>query len=248
MLRPDRELLTAWMLLFLARGSGYGYGITEQLREHALDVETTIVYRALRGLESEGYVTSRWIDSRRGPQRRLYSLTASGRRRLDTRAAAVSESRVGYQEFVEAYERQSARRHARRSPRQASPPPDAVPRHGHDVIVGWLLLLLDEDVTYGYDLRRHLITHHVNADAARLYRLLRQMEADGRLQSCWTEPIAGPKRRVYTATATGRAHLHELAVTITQAREVYDAFVDAYEELDHVYRRPARRGTRSVSD
>ena len=74
------------------------------------------------------------------------------------------------------------------------------------MIVGWLLLLLDQDVTYGYDLRRHLTTHHVNADPARLYRLLRQMEADGRLQSRWTEPIAGPKRRVYRATATGRAH------------------------------------------
>ena len=56
-------------------------------------------------------------------------------------------------------------------------------------------------MAYGCDLRRHLTTHHVKADAARLYRLLRQMEADGRLQSRWTEPIAGPKRRVYRATA-----------------------------------------------
>ena len=236
------------MLLFLAHGSGYGYGITEQLREHALDVEATIVYRALRASESEGYVTSRWIDSRRGPQRRLYSLTASGRRRLDTLAAAVSESRLAYQEFVEAYERQSPRRHAQRPQRQAPPPADAAAGREQDLLVGWLLLLLDEDVTYGYDLRRHLTTHHVKADAARLYRLLRHMEADGRLQSHWTEPIAGPKRRVYTATTTGRDHLHELAVTITQAREVYDAFVDAYEELDHEYRRPARRGTHAVRD
>lgn len=84
------------MLVFLAHGSGYGYGITEQLREQALDVEPTIAYRALRALESKGYVTSRWIDSRRGPQRRLYSLTASGRRRLDTMASAVSECRLAY--------------------------------------------------------------------------------------------------------------------------------------------------------
>lgn len=68
-------------------------------------------------------------------------------------------------------------------------------------------------------------------------RDLRHMEADGRLQSCWAQPIAGPKRRVYTATATGRAHLHQIAVTITQAREVYDTFIDAYEELDREYRR-----------
>lgn len=232
-LRPDRELLTAWILLFLAHGSGYGYGIDEQLSEQALGVETTMVYRTLRGLESKGYMTSRWIDSHHGPQRRLYSLTAAGRRALDTLAATVAENRLAYQEFVETNKQRSARRHGQRSQRGASALPDAAPRREHDLLVGWLLLVLDENVTYGYDLRRRLTTHHVKADPSRLYRLLRQMEADGRLESRWSEPIAGPKRRLYTATAKGRAHLHEIAVTITQARDVYDAFVDAYEELDH---------------
>ena len=224
------------MLLFLARGSGYGYGIAEQLSEQALGVEMTIVYRALRGLESEGYVTSRWIDSNRGPQRRLYSLTAAGRRALDTLAAAVLENRLAYQAHVETYQQRSARLSGRRDPAL----PNASPIREHDLLVGWLLLLLDENVAYGYDLHRHLTTHHVQADPGRLYRLLRQMDADGRVESRWSEPIAGPKRRLYTLTAEGRAHLHEIAVTIRQARDVYDAFVNAYEELDHNYRASAR--------
>lgn len=211
------------MLLFFAHGSGYGYGLAEQLSRHGIGVEKTIVYRALRGLESQGYVTSRWIDSRLGPQRRLYSLTSIGRRMLDTLAAAVLEDRLGYQAFVGAYEPRSARRHAQRSERRASPLPDAAPRREHDLLVGWLLLLLDDEVTYGYDLRRHLDANHVKSDPGGLYRVLRQMEADGWLQSGWSEPVAGPKRRLYTATANGRAHLEEIAVTIMQARDVYDA-------------------------
>ena len=228
------------MLLFLAHGSDYGYGIAEQLREHGLGIEKTIVYRALRGLESQWYVTSRWIDSPRGPQRRLYSLTAAGRRMLDTLAAAVSENRLGYQAFVETYEQRTARRQAQRSERRASPLADAAPVREHDLLVGWLLLLLDDEVTYGYDLRRQLAANHVTSDPGGLYRVLRQMQADGWLQSRWSEPVAGPKRRLYTATANGRAQLDEMAVTITQARDVYDAFIEAYEELDHEYRGPER--------
>ena len=230
--------MLAWMLVFLARGSGYGYAIADQLSEQALHVEKTIVYRALRGLERDGDVTSRWIESRHGPQRRLYSLTAAGRRTLDTLAAVVIDTRRGYQAFVETYTHQH-RSEGAKQPR-TRPSEDVGPRREPDLLVGWLLLLVDGGVTYGYDLRRHLAERHVNPDTGVVYRLLRRMARDGRLQSRWSEPIAGPKRRLYRVTAKGRRHLHQIAAVITHARDVYDAFVDAYEDLNHDYPRPAQ--------
>lgn len=231
-LRPDRELLLAWMLVFLARGSGYGYGIAEQLNEQGLAVDKTILYRTLRGFESSGYVTSRWIHSRQGPRRRLYSLTAAGRRTLDAMAADVARNRAAYHAFVEAYGQRSVRP-AQRCEYRGAPAGDAARRPERDLLIGWLLLLLETGVTYGYDLRRHLATEHVVADPARMYRALRQLEADGRLQSRWSQPIDGPKRRLYRASVEGRAELHEIAATIAQTRDLHAAFIDAYEELDH---------------
>lgn len=226
------------MLVFLARGSGYGYGIADQLTEQGIDVEKTIVYRVLRGLERDGDVTSRWIASHHGPQRRLYSLTATGRRTLDTLALVVIDNRRAYQGFVETYTRHKRRQDAQRL--RTQPPEDGAPRREPALLVGWLLLLLDSDVTYGYDLRRNLAEQHLEADAGVVYRLLRRMDGDGRLQSRWSEPIAGPKRRLYTVTPKGRAHLHQIAPGITHARDVHDAFVDAYEDLNHDYPRPVR--------
>ena len=225
------------MLLFLARGDGYGYGIADQLAERGIDIETTIVYRALRGLERDGAVSSRWIASHRGPQRRLYSLTAAGRRTLDTHVAAVIDNRRAYQGFAEAYTRYARRPDAKQLPAQAS---EDGTRREPELLVGWLLLLLDSDVTYGYDLRRHLAEHHVKADAGVVYRLLRRMDRDERLQSRWSEPIAGPKRRVYTLTEKGRAQLHQIAPALMHARDVHDAFVDDYEELNHHFPQPLR--------
>ena len=226
------------MLSFLARGNGYGYGIAEQLGEQGLAVEKTVVYRALRGLERDGDATSRWVASHHGPQRRLYSLTAPGRRTLDSLAAVVLDDRRAYQGFVETYGRQARRHDAEQH--QAQPSENGARRREPDLLVGWLLLLLDGGVTYGYDLRRHLAEHHVGAAAGVAYRLLGRMDADGRVQSRWSEPIEGPKRHLYTVTAEGRAHLRRIAPAITHARDVYDAFVDAYEDLDHVYPRPLR--------
>ena len=237
-LRPDRELLLAWMLLFLARGDGYGYGIADQLTEHGIGIEKTIVYRSLRGLERDGAVSSRWIASPHGPQRRLYSLTAAGRRTLDSLAAVVIDNRRAHQGFVETYRQQTRRQDAEQAPTQ--PSGTGLARREPELLVGWLLLLLDSDVTYGYDLRRHLAEHHVDADAGVVYRLLRRMDSDGRLQSRWSEPIAGPRRRLYTVTPRGRAQLHQIAPAIMHARDVHDAFVDEYEDLRHHFPRPLR--------
>lgn len=236
-LRPDRELLTAWLLLFLAHGSDYGYGLAEQLREQELELDMTVVYRVLRRLEADGQVTSRWIESNVGPRRRLYSLTANGRRTLDALAAVVIEHRDRYARFVQSYS-EASRRGAQRV--AAGSPHHAIGPHPEkELLTAWTLLLLDGDASYGYDLRKQLAAHDIKGDPGQVYRLLRQLDADGEVQSRWSDPILGPRPRVYRVTARGRRTLQELAEALRRSRDVHNAFAEAYMHLHDDFGGPA---------
>lgn len=61
--------------------SGYGYDMRRSILDHtegALDVDVGGLYRALRRLEEEGSVESRWGDEESGPRRREYRITDQG--------------------------------------------------------------------------------------------------------------------------------------------------------------------------
>lgn len=58
----------------------YGYQIAECLSEYALTdatIEGAALYRTLRTLEANGYVSSTW-EAGEGPARRTYALTEAG--------------------------------------------------------------------------------------------------------------------------------------------------------------------------
>ena len=62
---------------------GYGYDMRRSILDHTdgeLDVDVGGLYRALRRLEEEGSVVSRWSDEAQGsgPRRREYKLTGQG--------------------------------------------------------------------------------------------------------------------------------------------------------------------------
>lgn len=62
----------------------YGYEIAECLPQYALTdatIEGAALYRTLRTLEANGYVSSHW-EAASGPARRNYSLTRSGEAHL----------------------------------------------------------------------------------------------------------------------------------------------------------------------
>lgn len=108
--RPDKELLTGWLLLLLEGGATYGYKLRGELDAQRLDIDPGTVYRVLRKLERDGLVQSRWMGSVAGPRRRFYRLTAKGRRLLDDIAGLVRAVRDSHDAFVNAYEATSADR------------------------------------------------------------------------------------------------------------------------------------------
>ncbi len=62
--------------------SGHGYDLRREIGDMTageIEVDAGGLYRVLRRLEEEGFVTSEWADGGPGPQRRDYRLTAEGR-------------------------------------------------------------------------------------------------------------------------------------------------------------------------
>jgi PadR family transcriptional regulator PadR len=74
------RMLEPALLLLLHHGPAHGYTLLARLEEFGLgDVNTSVVYRALRDMEERGWVTSTWDDEQtQGPPRRVYRLTALG--------------------------------------------------------------------------------------------------------------------------------------------------------------------------
>jgi DNA-binding PadR family transcriptional regulator len=95
------------------------------------------------------------------------------------------------------------------------------------LLTAWLLLLLDGHDTHGYELAGRLAGECIGCDQSAVYRALRRLERDGDVTSFWAAPVAGPRRRLYRLTPSGRAGLEGLAGRIAVARDLNDACLRA---------------------
>ena len=90
--------LDALILAVLAAGPLHGYAVIEELKQRSsgsLALPEGTVYPALHRLEAAGLLASSWSDGTR--RRRVYRLTARGRRQL-------GEKRGEWRAFVQAVE------------------------------------------------------------------------------------------------------------------------------------------------
>jgi PadR family transcriptional regulator, regulatory protein PadR len=81
-------------LAALLSKSGHGYDLRREIREITggeLEVDAGGLYRVLRRMEEEGFVTSAWAEGESGPQRRDYELTAEGRELAEDWVAHLRE-------------------------------------------------------------------------------------------------------------------------------------------------------------
>jgi DNA-binding PadR family transcriptional regulator len=87
--------LDGLLLAVLEAGPTHGYAVIEALRAGSggtFDLPTGTVYPALHRLEAVGLVASRWSEGP-GRRRRVYRLTAAGRR-------ALAQQRTAWQQFA----------------------------------------------------------------------------------------------------------------------------------------------------
>jgi poly-beta-hydroxybutyrate-responsive repressor len=95
------------LLLLLAERPAHGYELLEQLPELTGEqrIDMGNLYRVLRALEEEGFVTSDWCDDAPGPTKRIYELTDAGRRLLEGWAGAMRANQELVSSFLDRYEK-----------------------------------------------------------------------------------------------------------------------------------------------
>jgi PadR family transcriptional regulator, regulatory protein PadR len=79
------RFLEPCMLLLVHCDEIHGYELVDSLKPFGFEqnpVDTSTIYRFLRGLEERGLVSSRWDTSNAGPARRVYQTTEEGNRYL----------------------------------------------------------------------------------------------------------------------------------------------------------------------
>lgn len=100
------------LLLLQKKGASYGYDLAQELPAHALtdaEVERGALYRTLRQLEANGHVTSEWEVDDSGPARRIYRLTADGRKHLEEWTEVLAHVADAMNRFVREASRELAR-------------------------------------------------------------------------------------------------------------------------------------------
>lgn len=94
--RPPGDCLQAWLIVLVAESPCHGYGLLSRLAEVGVGpIEAVAVYRALRALEREGVVASRWDERASGPARRTYQLIGAGAQRLALFAGRLQQAQRG---------------------------------------------------------------------------------------------------------------------------------------------------------
>ncbi len=99
-----KHYLKPCLLLLLREHPDHGYDLVERLAPLGLgDEDSGSVYRALRSLEHDGMVRSRWDRSAAGPVRRTYDLTADGLADLVSWVQALEQTRGELDYFLYRY-------------------------------------------------------------------------------------------------------------------------------------------------
>jgi PadR family transcriptional regulator, regulatory protein PadR len=107
-----RNFLQPCLLLLLMERPDHGYELAARLRPmHDGEGDPGSVYRALRGLERQGLVSSEWNRSDVGPARRTYHITTSGVASLDGLADGLRTTHAAVQVFLDRYARLVAADH-----------------------------------------------------------------------------------------------------------------------------------------
>ncbi len=101
------SFLQPCLLLMLTRGEAHGYRLLDELDEFGFNPERfdpSLIYRALREMESGGWVTSRWDTESQGPKRRVYQITQEGEDYLQLWVADLRRTRDEIDALIAAYE------------------------------------------------------------------------------------------------------------------------------------------------
>lgn len=94
------------LLFFLSQGDSYGYELMTKLDNFGFaqaKPDPAMVYRTLRYLEKDGFVTSKWDTKGTGPAKRNYGLTQKGIGLLHLWAESIATRKQILAKFLKQY-------------------------------------------------------------------------------------------------------------------------------------------------
>ena len=95
-----------------------------------------------------------------------------------------------------------------------------------------VLLVLRDSPGHGYELLEQLeaLMPNERIDMGNLYRILRSLEREGLVSSTWDADAAGPAKRIYVITDSGRRVLGQWVGAFKKIEQQIAAFTRRYEE------------------
>ena len=101
-------------------------------------------------------------------------------------------------------------------------------REPRNFLQACLLLLLRERPAHGYDLLERLQPLRKGTDGSGVYRLLRELEREGLVESFWHTSEVGPPRRIYCITCKGVANLAWQTDAVAGVHDELHVFLQLY--------------------
>jgi DNA-binding PadR family transcriptional regulator len=105
--RRKMFFMESCLLMLLHREPGYGYSLMDGMKEFGFqtaEMDISILYRALRDLESAELVVSSWGEDSFGPQRRMYTITPQGETTLAEWVQTLRQRRKEIEALETAYD------------------------------------------------------------------------------------------------------------------------------------------------
>ena len=92
--------MTPWVLMLLKQWKAHGYALMQYLNQMGFPtVDHATLYKELRNLERDGFISSEWETGGNGPAKRVYSITDAGEEMLRGYADVIT----GYQRMVNGF-------------------------------------------------------------------------------------------------------------------------------------------------
>ena len=100
------------LLIHLLDGPSHGYALLAELESLELGpLDPSVVYRFLREMEEDDWVSSSWDEkTTQGPPRRVYEITPAGRQRLAEWTQELQRQRERIDQLLEDYKTKTRRR------------------------------------------------------------------------------------------------------------------------------------------
>ncbi|MFP4363675.1 MAG: PadR family transcriptional regulator [Spirochaetia bacterium] len=102
------RFLEVCLLFLLYDEIGYGYGLIEKLGYFGFsagELNVSTLYRTLRKMEQEGFVSSFWEEGGQGPKRRVYTITDKGKKDLHQRIKILEMRKTRIEKLINSYEK-----------------------------------------------------------------------------------------------------------------------------------------------